>query len=105
VCLLYWLLASFLFSLQFLKAVFYLLIKFAHIFPSFFSSEMEKWQFQVNLILKSIEILSVYWKEHTLYSLQSKVSLYFQGQQHWLVLSIQCLYLHANYLVLDFFNF
>lgn len=62
-CLLYWLLASFLFSLQFLKAVFYLLIKFAHIFPIFFSSEMEKWQFQVNLILKSIEILPVYWKE------------------------------------------
>jgi len=35
VCLLYWLLAGFVFSLQFLKALFYLLVKFAHIFPSF----------------------------------------------------------------------
>jgi len=35
VCLLYWLLAGFVFSLQFLKALFHLLVKFAHILPSF----------------------------------------------------------------------
>jgi hypothetical protein len=62
-------------------------------FPQLLSSEMEKLKFQMKLILKSTEILLVYWKEtHTVFLSRVRSVLYFQGKQHWLVLNIQGLY-------------